>query len=104
MHSNIVIADQQYQNNLHNYHLVKNMNRAIKIIAVAAIRNQLTKGAKYMVMGYDNKSFVEFMSWLHVWYSQIMPRDLIMNQEKMQATYNIKDPIEILFDQIEMIQ
>ena len=54
-----------------------------------------------MVMGYANKYFVELMDWLYVWYGQITPGDLMLNQEEMQATYNAEDPIEILFDQIE---
>ena len=29
-HGNIYVADQKYQNNLHDYHLVKNMNSDLK--------------------------------------------------------------------------
>ena len=57
-HSNIGVADQQYQKNLDDYHLLKNMNSDPKKIFVADIINQWIKGAKYMVIGYSNKSFV----------------------------------------------
>ena len=39
-HGNISVADQKYQNNLHNYHMVKNMNSALNKIVEAAIDNQ----------------------------------------------------------------
>ena len=58
---NISIADQQYHNNIHNYHLVKNMNSALKKIVVAASNNQWLKRAKDLVMGYANKKFVELV-------------------------------------------
>ena len=50
------------------------------------------------------KDFFELMDWLYVQYVPITPLHLIQNQEEMQATYNIKDPIKILFDQIKMGQ
>ena len=51
-----------------------------------------------MVIGYANKSFVELMDCLYVSYVQITSGDIIQNEEEMQATYNIEDPIEIMFD------
>ena len=45
-HGEISVADQKYQNNLHNYNLVKNMNRAQKKTVVAAIDDQWLKGKK----------------------------------------------------------
>ena len=101
-HRKISVAEQHYQNNVYEYHLVKNMNNSFKKIIVAAINKQWIKGAKDMVMGYANKSFVELMDWLYVRYDQIMPGYLMQNQENMKATYDVKDPIHILFDQIEM--
>ena len=44
--------------NLHDYHLVKNMNNALNKIVVAAINDQWIKGAKYMVVGYASKYFL----------------------------------------------
>ena len=58
---NISIADQQYQNNIHNYHLVKNMNSSLKKIVVAAFNNQWMKGAKDLVMVYANKKVLELV-------------------------------------------
>ena len=55
-----------------------------------------------MVMGYTNNTFVEIMDWLYVQYRHITPGYLMQNQEEMQVKYNFNDPIEILFDQIEM--
>ena len=81
-HGDISVTDRQYQNNLHKYHLVKNMNIALKKIFIAAIDNQWIKGTKYMVMGYSKKSFVELMDWLYVWYGQIMLGYLMKNQGK----------------------
>ena len=57
-----------------------------------------------MVMGYKNKSFVDLMNWLYVWYGQITPRDLMQNQYQMNATYKVEYPIEIMFDQMERWQ
>ena len=51
-------------------------------------------------MGYSNKFFIELKDWLYVRYGKIISVDLIPNQEETQASYKIKDPIEILFDQI----
>ena len=101
MHGEICVADRQYENNAYDYHLVKNMNSAIKKIAFAAIDGQWIKGEKYTVMGYANKSFVDLMDWMYVRYGQITPGEKMQNQEEMQATYNVKDPINILFYQIE---
>ena len=66
------------------------MNSALNKIVVAAIDNQWIKGAKDMVMGYANNSFVELMGWLYFRYFQIMPGYLMRNEDKMQATYNSK--------------
>ena len=84
-HGYIAVTDRQHKKNLHNYHLVKNMNRYLKKISVAAIYDQRIQGAKYMVIGYANKSFVELMDWIYVRYEQIIPRDLIRNQDEIQA-------------------
>ena len=54
-HGNIAVADRQYQNNLHEYHLVKNTNSALKKIFVTAIDEQWIKGVKDVMMGYANK-------------------------------------------------
>ena len=52
-------------------------------------------------MEYANKSFAVFMDSLYVSYGQIIPRDPIKNQDKMQAAYHIEDPIENIFGQIK---
>ena len=62
-----------------------------KNVAVS-INDQWIKGARDMVLGYANNSFVQLMDWFYIWYVQIMPRDLLINQDKMQTTYNIEDP------------
>ena len=46
-----------------------------------------------MVMGYAKASFVELMNWLYGSYGKITPGYLMRNQDKMQATYNVKYPI-----------
>ena len=51
MYGDISIVDWKYHNNLHDYHLVKNMNSDLNKIVVAAIDEQWIKGKKYMVMG-----------------------------------------------------
>ena len=56
---------------------------------------------KDMVMVYAKTLFVKLMDWICIRCGQITPKDLIKNRDKMQATYNIKDPIDIMFDQIE---
>ena len=61
MHGNIAVADQKYQNNLHVYHLVKNMNSFLKKIIVTDIDNQWIKGSKDIVIGYAKTLFVELM-------------------------------------------
>ena len=82
-HGEIDVVDQQYQNNVYDYHLVKNMNSALKKTVVVAIDEQRIKRAKDVVMGYANKSFVEVMDWLYVRYGQITPVYLIQNQKDM---------------------
>ena len=100
-HGDISVTDQKYQNNLHYYHLVKNMNIALNKIIVAAIYYQSIKGEIYIVMVYANNSFVELIDWLYVWYVQIMHVDLMQNQDEMQAMCNVEYPINILFVQME---
>ena len=73
-------------------------NSTIKEIFVTAIDKEWIKGAKEMVMGYTNKSFVKVMDWMYVRYGHIPPGDLIRNQEEMQGTYTSEDPITTLFD------
>ena len=58
MHRYNTIADQQYQNNLYDHHLVKDMNSYLKKIVVAAIDKQWINRAKNMVIGYAKKSLV----------------------------------------------
>ena len=82
-HGDIAVADRQYQDNVYDYHLVKNTNNALKKIVVADIDEQHIKGAKYMVMGYANKSFVEVMDCMYLRYGHITPGDLLQNQEDM---------------------
>ena len=62
-HSDIVVTDHQYQNYLHDYHLVKNMKSALKKIMVVAIDNQWLKCAKDLIMGYIKKASVELTDW-----------------------------------------
>ena len=57
------------------------MNSALKKIVVADINDQWIKRAKDIVMGYANMSIVELMDWLYMRYKQIMPGDLMQNQE-----------------------
>ena len=81
MHGEILVVYRKYQNNIHDYHLVKNMNSAVKKSSVMTINKQCIKGAKDMVMGYANKYFVELMDCLYVSYEQITPGYLMQNQE-----------------------
>ena len=53
-------------------------------------------------MGYTNTYFVKLMDRLYVRYGQITPGELMQNQEYMHTMYNVKYPIDILFDQIKM--
>ena len=92
-HGDVSVADGQFQNNLHNYHLFKKMNLSLKKITFTAIDGQWTKGSKYMEMGYENKFFIKFMDWIYGRYDQITPGYLMRNQDKMKATYKVKDPI-----------
>ena len=57
-----------------------------------------------MVMGHTNKSFVKLMHWLYVRYIKMTRVDLMRNQNKMRATYNVKYPMEILFDKMDIGQ
>ena len=100
-HGYITVAKRKYQNNLHEYHLVKNMNSALKKIVVAAMYDEWIKGQKYMVMVYANKYFMELRACLYGWYRQITPGDLTSNQDKIQATYNVEEPVEILFNHMK---
>ena len=52
-------------------------------------------------MVYANKYFVELMECILFRYGQITTGYLMKNQDKMKATYNVKDPIETLFDQMQ---
>ena len=61
MQGNVAVADRQYQNHLCVYHLVKNMNSALNKIVIVAIEDKWINGAKDIVMGYADKSFLEFM-------------------------------------------
>ena len=60
-HVYITVVNRQYQNKLHDCHLVKNMNIYLNKIAVTAIDDQWIKESKDMVMEYSKKSFVEIM-------------------------------------------
>ena len=53
MNGNISVADQKYQNNLHEYHPVKKLNSALKKITVTDIDDQCIKEKKCMVMRYS---------------------------------------------------
>ena len=100
-HKEISVTDRKYRNNLYDYHLVKNINSALKKTAVLDIDKQWIKGAKYMMIRYANKFFVELMDWLYIRYGQITPGYLIKKKEYTQATYNVEDPTKILFLNIE---
>ena len=80
------------------------MNSALKKIFVADIDKQYIKGAKVIVMGYANRAFVKMVRWLYVRCFQITPGHHMRNQEDIEGTYNVKDPINIFFDQIDMVQ
>ena len=104
MHGDISVLEQQYQNKLHDYRLFRNIHSTLKKIVVAYINNQWIKGGKDMVMGHTNKSFVKLMHWLYVRYIKMTHVDLMRNQNKMRATYNVKYPMEILFDKMDIGQ
>ena len=46
MYGNIAVSDQKYQNNLHEYHLVKNIKISPKKIDGTAIYNRWIKGGE----------------------------------------------------------
>ena len=100
-HGSIAVTNQQHQINIHNYHLVNNINISPKKILVAAINNHWLKEEKYLVVGYTNNTFLEQMEWLDIHYGKIMTVDIMNNQDKMQALYHVGYPIEIFFDQIK---
>ena len=82
-HGDIAIVDPQYNNNLHYYHLFKNMNSDMRDIIVSSINNLRLKGSKYLVVGYTNKTSVEIMYWLYIFYGKITPNELMKNQYTM---------------------
>ena len=90
MHGKILVDNQQYQKNIHDYHLVKNMNSSLKKITVTVIDAQWIKGAKDMVMVYANNLFIKLTDWFYIRYIQITPKYLMNNQDEMQATYNVE--------------
>ena len=77
------------------------MNSDRKDIIVASINDLRLKGSKYLVVGYTNKTSVEIMYWLYIFYGKITPDELMKNQYTMQSSYHVEEPIEILFDQIK---
>ena len=100
-HGYITIADQQYLNNIRDYHLFKNMNSVMKKIVVAGIDEQWLKRAKNIVGRYTNKTIVELMDWIYICYGQITLGELMKNQDTIQGLFHVEDSIEILFDQIK---
>ena len=77
------------------------MKRVLKKIVFTSTNNQWIKVENDVVIGYENKYLMKLMDWLRVQSSHITPEDLMCIQEEMQATYNVKDLIEIPFDQIK---
>ena len=57
-----------------------------------------------MAMGYAYNLFVKIMDWIYSWYIKITTRDLMKNQDTMQAAYHVKYPIKFIFNQITMVQ
>ena len=51
-------------------------------------------------MRYANKLSVKLMYWFYIYYDQINPGYLMTLQDAMQAAYQIKDPIEVIFTYI----
>ena len=100
-HGNIGVAYQKYENNIHDYHLVKIMNSFLKNIVVAAIDNKWLKGVKDLVMRYTNKMFVELTDWIYIHYGKITPGEIMNNQDTTQASNYVEELTEILFNQIE---
>ena len=74
------------------------MNSFLNKIVVVVINDQCIKREKDMVMGYANTLFVKLMDWLYVSHVQMTPGDMMKNQDAMLATYNVEEPIEIMFD------
>ena len=48
---------------------------------LVAIYNQWWKSAKYLVVGYKNKTFVELMYCLYIRYGRITPGELMKSQD-----------------------
>ena len=42
------------------------------------------------------------MVWLYIRYGKVMPSEIMNNQGTMQSMYKIEDPVEIIFNQIEV--
>ena len=89
-HNGITVYDKKYQNNLHDYHLVKNMNSAWRKLWPQKFDDQWLKGVKELVTGYENKTFVEPMYWIYINYRQITPGDITKNQYTMHTLYHVK--------------
>ena len=65
-YSDIAVADQKYQNNLHNCYLVKNTNIFLKKIVVEAINDQCLKRLKDLIVGYAKKAFLDLICWIYI--------------------------------------
>ena len=77
------------------------MNSDLKKILVSEIDDQWLKGAKDLVMGYYNKTFVELVDCIYIHYGKTTPGYQMKNQDTMQTSHHIEETIEMLLYQIE---
>ena len=83
------------------FHEFNNTDQALKQQLLCAVNEMFTRALKNRYIGYANIITKALLTHLFTTYGKISGNDLRLNNVKMNTTYDVNLPIEVLFDQVE---
>ena len=83
------------------FHEFNNTDKALKQQLLGAVDDMFTRVLKNRYIGYANVTTKKLLNHLFATYGKITGNDLRVNDTRMNASYDVNLPIEVLFDQVE---
>ena len=77
------------------------VGNALKQQLIGAVDDIYLRGLQHRVYGFLNVTVIQMIYYLFQNYGKITPSDLVANEQRMKAPYDVSTPIEHLWAQIE---
>jgi hypothetical protein len=80
------------------------VDQAIKKLILEAFDDAYLNALSNEVVGYANCTSLDFLTHLLTFYAMISPTELTQNYERLNTPYDPNQPMETLFQQIQVVE